>query len=51
MPKEPQKCNSICEKCLHKCKQLDTVQLLSCPRYEAQPVQLEIKVPGLDKRR
>lgn len=46
----PKQYNHICEKCLRQCKQMQRVQLLSCPRFETKPVQLEIKVPGLGKR-
>ncbi|HNX37342.1 MAG TPA: hypothetical protein PL124_03495 [Candidatus Cloacimonadota bacterium] len=35
--------NAICEKCMRKCKQRKDVHLLSCPRYNPKPVQLEIK--------
>jgi hypothetical protein len=51
MLKEAPKYNSICLKCLRKCKQNVQVKLLSCPRFDPIPVQLEIKVPGLGKRR
>jgi hypothetical protein len=51
MSKElPKRYNRICEKCLRRCKQPRSVKLLSCPRFEVKPVQLEIKVPGLGKR-
>jgi len=47
---EPKRYNRICEKCLRRCKQPVSVSLISCPNFEARPVQLEIKVPGLGKR-
>ncbi|MCB5296162.1 MAG: hypothetical protein LHW52_06405 [Candidatus Cloacimonetes bacterium] len=52
MPKtEPRKYNRICQKCLRKCKQPQSVALLSCPRFDPIPVQMEIKVPGLGRPR
>jgi hypothetical protein len=51
MPKDSPKINGICLKCQRKCKQPETAILLSCPRFDPKPVQLEIKVPGLGKRR
>ncbi|MEF3694377.1 MAG: hypothetical protein V3576_03420 [Candidatus Cloacimonadota bacterium] len=35
--------NRICERCLRKCKQRKEVHLLSCPRYNPRPIQMEIK--------
>jgi hypothetical protein len=48
MTKDPPKFNSLCMKCCGKCKQKESVFLLMCPRFEPIPVQLEIKVPGLN---
>jgi hypothetical protein len=50
-PKLPANPNSICRNCTRKCKQPNSVSLLACPNYEAIPVQLEIKFPGLRKTR
>lgn len=50
MAKIPRSYNSICERCLRKCKQDKDVKLLSCPRFDPKPVQLEIKVPGCGRR-
>lgn len=48
MLKEPPKYNLICLKCKRNCKQHQNVSLLSCPLHDPDPVQLEIKVPGLN---
>lgn len=40
----PSPYNLICSKCTKKCKQLKKVQLLVCPRFDAIPVQLELKL-------
>ncbi len=50
-PKQPANPNSICRRCTRKCKQPDSVSLLACPKFDAIPVQLEIKFPGLRKTR
>ncbi|HRY83053.1 MAG TPA: hypothetical protein P5533_00300 [Candidatus Cloacimonadota bacterium] len=39
-----QEYNKICAKCTRKCKQRKEVHLISCPRYNPKPVQLEIKL-------
>lgn len=36
--------NKICERCTRKCKQRKEVHLLSCPRYNPRPIQMEIKL-------
>lgn len=49
--KQPANPNSICRRCTRKCKQPDSVSLLACPKFDAIPVQLEIKFTGIKKPR
>jgi len=50
-PKFPSNSNSICQRCTRKCKQPESVSLLACPKFDAIPVQLEIKLTGFRKPR
>lgn len=34
--------NTLCLRCANACKQLASVKLIKCPRFEAAPQQLEI---------
>jgi hypothetical protein len=34
--------NTLCQRCINACKQLASVKLIKCPRFEAAPRQLEI---------
>lgn len=43
MTKPQPEYNAICTKCTRKCKQRKEVHLISCPRYNPKPVQMEIK--------
>lgn len=45
--------NKLCERCRKKCKQAASVTIISCPDFEAQPVQLLIPLkfpPGRPKK-
>lgn len=48
-PKDPPKYNSICQKCMLSCKQLDNVLLITCPNFVAKPVQMEIDFKKLSR--
>ena len=51
--KTPKKFNKLCQRCCKKCKQADTVLIVSCPRFEASPVQLTIPLkfpPGRPRK-
>ena len=37
--------NDLCIKCKKKCKQLKTLELLTCPNFDRKEEQLEIKFP------
>ncbi len=41
--KNKPKINKLCSKCYNKCKQSADVILFSCPNYEYEPQQLELK--------
>ena len=36
------KYNKLCQRCRKKCKQAQSVTVVSCPHFEAKPVQMEI---------
>lgn len=43
--KEKNEYNTLCLKCKKKCKQLKTLELLTCPNFQQKEEQLEIKFP------
>lgn len=43
--------NSLCERCSRRCKQSKATVIITCPKFEAMPVQLEIKFPELKPKR
>lgn len=43
--------NSMCLRCTRKCKQAKSTRIISCPKFDAIPVQLEIKFPELKPKR
>ncbi len=47
------KINRLCERCSNKCKQLARVTIVSCPDFEAKPVQMEIplKIPRSSRKK
>jgi hypothetical protein len=49
--KQSKPINAICQSCYGKCKQPASVQLISCPKHDPYPVQMELKLPGLKKTR
>jgi hypothetical protein len=45
--------NRLCQRCARSCKQPKHVVIISCPDFEAQPVQLTIPLkfpPGRPKK-
>jgi hypothetical protein len=43
--------NSLCLKCKKKCKQLKTLELLTCPNFQQKEEQLEIKFTGYSRKK
>lgn len=41
--KKDQPVNTLCGRCLRKCKQPEHVTLVTCPHFDPIPQQLEIK--------
>lgn len=44
--------NKVCMRCIRKCKQEESVHLVSCPRFVRMPVQMEIPLfpPGRPRK-
>ncbi len=45
--------NKLCARCCKSCKQLQSVVVITCPDFEAQPVQMTIDLkfpPGRPKK-
>lgn len=40
-PKQPTPCNSLCRRCLRKCKQDEAALLLDCPRFLPMPFKVK----------
>ena len=43
--------NPMCKRCTRRCKQSRSAIIIACPKFEASPVQLEIKFPELKPKR
>ncbi|HOH97475.1 MAG TPA: hypothetical protein PL188_04100 [Candidatus Cloacimonadota bacterium] len=49
--KAPTKFNNLCLRCTRKCKQPESVLIITCPKFDPMPVQLEIKFTGIKRPR
>lgn len=49
--KELNEYNDLCLKCKKKCKQLKTLELLTCPNFQRKEEQLEIHFPKTRRRK
>jgi hypothetical protein len=49
--KEPIEYNDLCLKCKKKCKQLKTLELLTCPNFQRKEEQLEIVFPRYRRKK
>lgn len=43
--------NTLCTRCINKCKQPASAVIITCPKFEAAAVQLEIKLTGVKSKR
>jgi len=43
--------NSLCQRCLNKCKQTKEIKLLGCPDYEKKPQQLQFNFSYRKKKK